>query len=286
MAVSNSLHVLTLMMPGRSTRTILCSPGPLTVMLIVSGLTVRPPLTLLRIRTSTSRRRSLSWSSLCGGWTGHSQLVKSKSKWLVTRSWSKAQASDSSKWLVTSEQVPGITKLVQQISDSSKWLVTSEQVPGITKLVQQITDSSKWQVSSEQVPGITQLVQQIRDSSKWLVTSGQLPGITQLVQQISDSRKWLVTSGQLPGITQLVQQISDSSKWLVTSGQLPGITQLVQQISDWSLICSSQIHECHNGCTDYEHKNKNSFLNVSALALQNDTPINNDIYRLCRAVTC
>lgn len=45
--------ILTLMMPGRSTSTILCRPGPRTVMEITSWLTVRPFLTLFLILSST-----------------------------------------------------------------------------------------------------------------------------------------------------------------------------------------------------------------------------------------
>uniref|UniRef100_A0A6B0UIC0 Putative secreted protein n=1 Tax=Ixodes ricinus TaxID=34613 RepID=A0A6B0UIC0_IXORI len=56
--------VAVLMMPGRSTRTILCSPGPLTVIEMTSLLTVLPPRTLFFIRSSTSRRKSESSVSL------------------------------------------------------------------------------------------------------------------------------------------------------------------------------------------------------------------------------
>ena len=45
-------------MPGKSTRTILCKPGPFTVIEITSVLTVLPCLTLFNIRSSTYKQEN------------------------------------------------------------------------------------------------------------------------------------------------------------------------------------------------------------------------------------
>ena len=64
--------------PGRSTNTMRGSPGPRTSILITSLLTVLPPATLARMRTSTSLRSADSCSSLQQKIKTHLETIKKK----------------------------------------------------------------------------------------------------------------------------------------------------------------------------------------------------------------
>lgn len=79
-------YIRTLIIPGKSTRTIRWRPGPFTVIDMTSGLTVLPSFTLFFIRSSTSRRSSASSDSFvrsnsrelslnCAMWYGPSLRV-------------------------------------------------------------------------------------------------------------------------------------------------------------------------------------------------------------------
>ena len=62
---------LTLMIPGKSTSTMRCKPGPFTVIDMTSVLTVLPFLTLFNILSSTCHKKqkeSKDWEKLVNGW--------------------------------------------------------------------------------------------------------------------------------------------------------------------------------------------------------------------------